>query len=73
MKYHIFMKNYSLALALICAGLAVNDVFCHNYGWAILSVICTFLNHVAYDYHKIKINQYRNEKDNSENPPQMGR
>lgn len=73
MKYHLFMKYYSLALALLCAGLAVNDIFRHNYGRSIFYVVCTFMNHVAYDYHKNKIKKYRNEKDNSENPPQMGR
>lgn len=73
MKYHIFMKYYSLVFVLLSAGLAINNIYHHNYRWAILFVVCTFMNHVTYDYHKNKIKQYRNEKDNSENPPQVGR
>lgn len=73
MKYHIFMKYYSLVFALLGAGLTINDILRHNYGWAIFFVVCTFMDHVAYDYHKNKIEQYRHEKDNSEDSSQMGR
>lgn len=73
MKYHLFMKYYSLVFALLGAGLAINDIYHHNYGWAIFAVVCTFMNHVAYDYHKSKIKQYENKKDNSEDSSQMGR
>lgn len=40
---------------------------------AIAMVVCTFANHLCYNYHKNKIDQYENEKEDSENPSQMGR
>lgn len=73
MKYHIFMKYYSLVFVSLGACLAINDIYHRNYGWAIFFVVCTFINHVAYDYHKSKIKQYENKKDDSEDSSQMGR
>lgn len=62
MKLHHFLKNYYLTVALICAALTIIDTFYRNYLMAIALVICTFANHVCYEYHKNKINQYENEK-----------
>lgn len=73
MKLHHFLKNYYLTVALICAALTIIDTFHRNYLMAIALVICTFSSHVCYEYHKNKINQYENEKEDSENPSQTGR
>ncbi len=50
------------------AALTIIDTLHHNYLMAIGMVVCTFANHVCYAYHKHKINQYENEKEDSENP-----
>lgn len=73
MKLHRFLKSYCLALALICGVLTIIDALHRNYLMAIGMVVCTFANHVCYDYHKYKINQYENEKEDGENPSQTGR
>lgn len=69
---NIFMKNYCLVSALVSAALAIYSFCCHDYWWALIFVVFTFIDHVSYDYYKNKVNQHRNEKDNSENPPQIG-
>lgn len=66
------MKNYCLVSALVSATLAIYNFCCHDYWWALIFVVFTFIDHVSYDYYKNKVNRHRNEKDNSENPPQMG-
>lgn len=73
MKLHHFLKNYCLALAFACAVFTIIDALHRNYLMAIAMVVCTFANHVCYDYHKYKINQYENKKEDSENPSQTGR
>lgn len=73
MKLHHFLKNYCLIVALMCAALTIIYALHRNYLMAIALVICTFANHVCYEYHKNKINQYKNEKEDSENPSQTGR
>lgn len=73
MKLHHFLKNYCLIVALMGAALTIIDTLHHNYLMAIGMVVCTFANHVCYAYHKHKINQYENEKEDSENPSQTGR
>lgn len=60
-------------LALMCAVLTVIDALHRNYLMAIAMLVCTFANHLCYDYHKNKIDQYENKKEDSENPSQMGR
>lgn len=60
-------------LALMCAVLTVIDALHRNYLMAIAMLVCTFANHLCYDYHKNKIDQYENEKEDSENPSQTGR
>lgn len=62
MKLHHFLKNYCLIVALIGAALTIIDALHRNYLMAIGMVVCTFANHVSYEYHKNKINQYENEK-----------
>lgn len=66
------MKNYCLVSALVSAALAIYSFCCHDYWWALIFVIFTFIDHISYDYYKNKVNQHINEKDNSENPPQIG-
>nr|DAU91906.1 MAG TPA: hypothetical protein [Caudoviricetes sp.] len=73
MKLHRFLKSYCLVLALMCAVLTVIDALHRNYLMAIAMLVCTFANHLCYDYHKNKIDQYENEKEDSENPSQTGR
>lgn len=71
MKLHRFLKSYCLVLALMCAVLTVIDALHRNYLMAIAMLVCTFANHLCYDYHKYKINQH--EKEESENFSQMDR
>ena len=71
MKLHHFLKSYCLVLALMCAVLTVIDALHRNYLMATAMLVCTFANHLCYDYHKYKINQ--NEKEESENSSQMDR
>lgn len=65
MKLHRFFKSYYLSLTLLGAVGTVIATLHRDYLIAIAILINTFIAHVCYDYHKNKINQYENEKEDS--------
>lgn len=66
MTFTVFMKRCSLAMALLCAFIALTCIFRRNWIEAMQYVVLTGLNHFAYNLWKkqqIKDEQRKNQKD----------
>lgn len=68
MKDLKYLRAYNLIAALLSAGMTIYNIINRDYAWAIVMVICTAANHMAYNQFTNEIKSRQNEKDNRENP-----